>query len=84
LIESWNGLVIVVSNFVSGSNTLNFDDVVGFILSEEMRWKIIGETSSNALNMENRGTQNDRVKGLGNRGNYRKGRSKSIFGKIEC
>jgi hypothetical protein len=34
--ESWNGLVMVVSNSVSGSNTLKFDDVVGVILSEEM------------------------------------------------
>jgi hypothetical protein len=32
--ESWNGLVMVVSNFVSGSNTLKFDDVFGVILSE--------------------------------------------------
>jgi hypothetical protein len=52
--ERWNGLVMVVSNFVSGSNTLKFDDVVGVILSEEMRWKRIGETSGNVLNMENR------------------------------
>jgi hypothetical protein len=37
--ESWNGLVIVVSNSVSGSNTLKFDDVIGFILREEMRQK---------------------------------------------
>jgi hypothetical protein len=36
LLESWNGLVMVVSNYVSGSNTLKFDDVVGVILSEEM------------------------------------------------
>jgi hypothetical protein len=35
--ERWNGLVMVVSNSVSGSNTLKFDDVVGVILSEEMR-----------------------------------------------
>ena len=42
--ESWNGLVMVVSNFFSGSNTLKFDDVVGVILSEEMRWKITSET----------------------------------------
>jgi hypothetical protein len=35
--ESWNGLVMAVSNSVSGSNTLKFDDVVGVILSEEMR-----------------------------------------------
>jgi hypothetical protein len=35
--ESWNGLVMVVSNFVSSSDTLKFDDVVGVILSKEMR-----------------------------------------------
>jgi hypothetical protein len=35
--ESWNGLVMPVSNFVSGSNTLKFDNVVGVILSEEMQ-----------------------------------------------
>jgi hypothetical protein len=34
--ESWNDLVMDVSNSVSGSNTLKFDDVVGVILSEEM------------------------------------------------
>jgi hypothetical protein len=36
LLETWNGLVMVLINFVSGSNTLEFDDVVGVILSEEM------------------------------------------------
>jgi hypothetical protein len=40
--ESWNGLFMAISNYVSSSNTLKFDDVVGFILSEEMRWKNIG------------------------------------------
>jgi hypothetical protein len=34
--------------------------------------------------MENRGRQKDRGKGFGNRGNSRKGRSKSRLGKIEC
>jgi hypothetical protein len=34
--------------------------------------------------MENRGRQKDRGKGSGNRGNSRKGRSKSRLGKIEC
>jgi hypothetical protein len=82
--ESWNGLFMVVSNSVSGLNTLKFDDVVGVILSEEMRQKITGETSGNALNMENRGRQKDRRKGSGNSGNSRKGRSKSRLGKIEC
>jgi hypothetical protein len=82
--ESWNGLVMVVSNSISGSNTLKFDDVVGVILSEEMRWKSTGETSRNVLNMENRGRQKDRGKVSGNRINYRKGRSKYRLGKIEC
>jgi hypothetical protein len=53
--ESWNVLVMVVSNFVSGSNTLKFDDVVGVILSKEMRRKNTSATSGNALKMENRG-----------------------------
>jgi hypothetical protein len=75
---------MAVSNSVSGSNTLKFDDVVGVIISEEMRWKIIGETSGNALNMNNRGGQKNRGKGSGNRKNSRKGRSKSRLGKIEC
>ena len=30
--ESWDGLVINVSNSISGSNTLKFYDVVGVIL----------------------------------------------------
>ena len=52
---------MVVSNFVPSSNTLKFDDdVVGVILSEEMRIKRIGETSGNALTMEKRGRQNER------------------------
>jgi hypothetical protein len=82
--ESWNGLVMAVSNSVSGLNTLKFDDVVSVILSEEMRWKSMGETSGNALNMENKGRQKDRGKGSENCRNFRKGRSKSRLGKIEC
>ena len=50
--ESWNGLVMAVRNFVSGSNSRKFDDVVGVILSDEMRRKSTGETSGNALTME--------------------------------
>jgi hypothetical protein len=73
-----------VSNSVSSSNTLKFNDVVGVILSEEMRWKSTGETSGNALNMENGGRKKDRGKGSGNHENYRKGISKSRFRKIEC
>jgi hypothetical protein len=36
LVESWNNLVMDVSNSISSSNTLKFDDVVGVILSKEM------------------------------------------------
>jgi hypothetical protein len=36
ILERWNGLVMDVSKFVSSSNTLKSDDVVGVILSEEM------------------------------------------------
>ena len=75
---------MAVSNSVSGSNTLKFDDVVGVILSEEMRWKNTCETSGNALIVENKARKNDRGNGLGNLGNSRKGISKSILGKIEC
>ena len=58
--ESWNNLATTVSNFFPSSNTLMFDDVVGVILSEEMRRKNTGETSGNALTMESRGRQNER------------------------
>jgi hypothetical protein len=73
-----------VSKSISGSNTLKFDDVLGVILSKEMRQKIIGEKSGNALNMENKRRQKDRGKGSGNDGKSRKGISKSRLGKIEC
>ena len=36
LLESWNGLVMAISNSVFGSSTLKFDDMVGAIISEEM------------------------------------------------
>ena len=82
--EIWNSLVMVVSNFVLGSTTLKFDDVVSVILSEEMQRKSTGETSGNALTMESRGRQNERGRSPGNHDESKKGRSKSRFGKIEC
>ena len=71
--ESWDGLVMAVSNYVFGSSTLKFDDVIGVILSEEMRRKTIGETSGNALTAEARGRQRERGKSLGNHWKSRKG-----------
>eukprot|EP00253_Pinus_taeda_P008623 PITA_08623 len=81
--ESWNGLVMAISNFVSGSSTLKFDDVVGAILSEEMRRKSSGETLSNALSAESRGRKIERGKSSGYHNKSRKGRSKSRLG-IVC
>ena len=75
---------MVVSNFVPSSNTLKFDDVVGVIISEEMRRKSIGETSGNVLTMERKGIQRGRRRSSGNHNKSRKGISKSILGKIEC
>ena len=82
--ESWNSLVMAVSNSVPSSNTLKFDDVVSVILSKEMRRKSTSETSGNELTMESRGRQNKRGRNPGNRGKSKNGRSKSKFGKIEC
>ena len=48
---------MAISNFVLSSNTLKFDEVVGVILSEEMRRRSTNETSTSgsALNVDKRG-----------------------------
>ena len=79
--ESWNSLVMVVSNSVSCSNTLNL--MILLVLSLVRKCDRKAQVR-HALNMENRERQKDRGKGSGNHGNYRKGRSKSRLGKIEC
>ena len=60
LSKSWNDLVMVVSNSIPRSNTLKFDDVVGFIFSKEMRRKSTCDKSGNALTMERREIQRER------------------------
>ena len=74
---------MVVSNSISGSRTLKFNDVIGVILSEEMQRKSIGETSGNALTTEIRGKKREKGKSLGNCWKSRKGRSKSRA-RVEC
>ena len=64
--ESQDSLAMAVSNFISGANTLVFDDVVSVILSKKIQRKTIGETSSSALSIENRGRQRERGKNQGN------------------
>jgi len=69
LLERWNSLVMAVSNSIFGSNTLKFDDVVGVILSEEIRRKSSGgSTSGSVLNAESRGRSKERGKGFGGHG----------------
>ena len=64
--ESWNGLVMVVSNSVPGSSTLKFDDVIGVILSEETCKKSLGgSTSRSALNAQSRGRTTERGNNYG-------------------
>ena len=82
-LESWNGLVMDISNFISRYSTFKFDDVVCAILTKEMRQKGSVETSGNALTAETRGRKMERGESPGYRSNSRKGRSKSILG-IVC
>ena len=50
-----------MSNYVSGSNTLKYDDVIGVILSEETHRKSAGgSTSGSSLNAQSRGKTNER------------------------
>ena len=66
---------MVVSNFVSGPNTLKFDDVISVILSEKNHRKNLdGSTLGSALNAQSRGRTNERVN---NSGNYGKSKGKS-------
>ena len=78
--ESWNGLVMAINDFVFGSSTLKFDDVVSAILREEMRRKSSSETLGNALTAETRGRKMERGKSPGNPSKSRKGISKSRLG----
>ena len=63
LLEHWDGLVIVVSNFC-GIETLKFDDVVGILLSEEARRKSSRstETSGSAMSVDQRRKTTNREK----------------------
>ena len=77
---------MAISNSISESSILKFDDVVSVILSEEMQQKISGETSGNALSTESRGRKMERGKSARYRSKSRKGISKSRLGIVcwEC
>ena len=74
--KSWNGLVMAVSNYVPGSSTLKYDDVISVILSEETHRKSSsGSTSGSALNAQSRGRMTERGSNSINHGKSR-GKSK--------
>ena len=76
LSKSWNGLVMVVSNYVSRYNTLKYDDVTGVTLSEETGRKTLGgSTSGSALNAQSQSRTNERGSNSRNHGKSR-GKSK--------
>jgi len=57
--DSWNSFVMAVSNSFSNA-VLVFDEVVGTILSEDMRRKSTGENSNATLTMEIKGRSRER------------------------
>jgi len=74
---------MTIENSISRPSTLKFDDVVVAILCKEMRWKISGETSRDALTAETKGRKMERGKSPGYGSKSRKGKSKSRSG-IVC
>ena len=88
LSKSWNSLVMAVSNSISGSNTLKFDDVIDVILSEKNRLKTSGGcTLGSALNAQSRGKTNERGNNSGNHGKLRgksKGKRSQSRGPRDC
>ncbi len=83
LLESWNGLVMVVSNSIPRSSTLKYDDVISVVLSEETRRKSLGgSTSGSALNAQIRGKMIERESNSRKHGKSR-GKSKGEEVSIE-
>ena len=86
--ESWNATVTAVSSS-SGSNKLKFDDVRDLVLSEEIRRRESGESStSSVLHTESRGRNSTRGNGRGKskdrRSKSRNHRSSHSSKIIEC
>ena len=79
---------MVVSNSISGSNTLKYDDVINVILSEKTCRKISsGSTSRSALNAQRRGRTTERGNKSRNHGKSRgksKGKRSQSRGPRDC
>ena len=73
LLDSWDSLVISIG---SNTTTLNFDDIVSTLLSEEMRRRNMEGQNGDALSV--RGRSQNRNKNKVSSGRYKsRGRSKS-------
>ena len=87
-LESQNALVMVVSNFIFGSNMLKYDDVISVILSDKTHRKCSGgSTSRSALNAQSRGRTNERGNNSRNCGKSRgksKGKRSQLRGPKDC
>ena len=79
---------MAVSNSIFGSNTLNFDDVISVILSEETHRKTShGSTLGSALNAQSRGKGNERGNNSRNHGKSKgklKGKRSQSRGPKDC
>ena len=72
--DSWYSLVIAIG---SNTTTLNFDDIVSTLLSEEMRWRNMEGHNGDALSVRGRSQNRNKNKVLSGRSKSR-GRSKSL------
>eukprot|EP00253_Pinus_taeda_P035723 PITA_35723 len=71
--DSWDSLVIAIG---SNTTTLQFDEIVSSLLTEEMRWKNMDNQNGNALSVRGRSQNRNKNKSLSGRSKSR-GRSKS-------
>ena len=63
---------MTMSNSISRSNAIKFDDVIGVTLSEETHRKSLGgSTSGSTLNVQSRGKMTERGNNYGNLGKSR-------------
>ena len=86
--KRWNGLVMAMSNSISRSSTLKYDDVIGVILSEETRRKTSGgSTSGSSLNTQSKDKMTKWVNNYRNHGKTRgksKGKRSQLRGPNDC
>lgn len=82
--DSWDSsLVMAVSNSILGGASLKFDDVVGVLLSKEMRRRSSRETSTSTMPMETKGGRR-KERSKNQKCDKSEKRSKSRTKTVEC